>query len=148
MVNCDTCGKDFSRKDALTRHRKYSCDASHKTEAKRNVDCVTKREESNSKPVVIPVETDDNLSKDIPTFDGAEFSGEELYTAAACPCRVLVPAVCPCHVMTSHGRRIQISCIYAELPRPCCVFLRCYDVTWKSSNHSITTIRDWCFSVC
>ena len=79
MVRCDTCGEDFSRKDALTRHKKYSCDASHKTEAKRNVDCVAKREESNSKPVAFLAATDENMSKceDIPSFDGTEFSGEK-----------------------------------------------------------------------
>ena len=70
MVHCDTCGKDFSRKDALTRHKKYSCDASHKTEAKRNVDCVAK---PYSKPVTILPEREER----IPTFDGAEFSGEK-----------------------------------------------------------------------
>ena len=77
MVRCDTCRKDFSRKDALTRHKKFSCDGSHKAEAKINVDCVANREESDSKPVVISPETDDNLLQDIPTFDGAEFSGEK-----------------------------------------------------------------------
>ena len=77
MVRCDTCGEDFSRKDALTRHKKYSCDASHKTEAKRIVDCVAKREESNSKPIDIPPETHDSMSQEIPTFDVAEFSGEK-----------------------------------------------------------------------
>ena len=68
MVRCDTCRKDFSRSDALTRHKKYSCSLSPKVEVKRNY--VAKCKELNSKPI-------DNMSQDIPTIDGAAFSGEK-----------------------------------------------------------------------
>ena len=67
MVCCKTCGKNFSRNDAMTRHKKYSCSLSPTVQVKQNV---AKCEESNSKPV-------DKMSQDIPTFDGAEFSGEK-----------------------------------------------------------------------
>ena len=67
MARCNTCGKDFSRNDALTRHKIYSCSLSPTVQVKQNV---AKCEESNSKPV-------DKMSQDIPTFDGVEFSGEK-----------------------------------------------------------------------
>ena len=78
MVRCDTCGEDFSRNDALTRHKKYSCNDSHKTESKRkNVDF-----DANSRSVTILPH--DNMSQDIPTFDGAEFSGVKPKSEETC----------------------------------------------------------------
>ena len=73
MVRCDACGVNFSRNDALTRHKKYSCNISRKTEAKRNY--VENPDIRDSKSGILP---HDNMSpKGIPTFDGGEFLGEK-----------------------------------------------------------------------
>ena len=64
MVLCNICGEDFARHDSLSRHmkRKYPCGVTPTT---KNVP--KKLSDGDVAPA----------GADIPTFDGAEFSGEK-----------------------------------------------------------------------
>lgn len=65
MVLCNICGEDFARHDILLRHmkRKYPC--------AKNIPTTKNIPKKLSDDDVAPA------SADIPTFDGAEFSGEK-----------------------------------------------------------------------
>ena len=65
MVLCNICGEDFARHDILSRHmkRKYPCG--------KNIPTTKNIPKKLSDDDVAPA------SADIPTFDGAEFSGEK-----------------------------------------------------------------------
>ena len=76
MHSCHICGLDFSRRDILSRHlkRKYPCDA-------QNVQS-RKVDQNNNEPSSInelnhTKRSECMSAKEIPTFDGAEFSGEK-----------------------------------------------------------------------
>ena len=80
MVCCNVCGEDFSRTDSLTRHRKrkYPCD-------RKNHPTIYQSDSSASNESRLDNSTTGNVisqdvtarRKDIPTFDGSEFSGEK-----------------------------------------------------------------------
>ena len=63
MLRCNTCGEDFSRADALTRH------------GKRKYPCVRKNQEiqlNNSDRGVISGHTTDIRSEEVPSFDESQ----------------------------------------------------------------------------
>ena len=97
MVRCNACGEDFSRADALTRHRKrrYPCvrKNSYEIDLNNSDRGVISQHISDARSEKVPsfIESQDikstakyetNLTKkkEIPTFDGDEFIGKKPLT--------------------------------------------------------------------
>ena len=77
MHSCHICGFEFSRRDILSRHlkRKYPCDG-QKIIQSRNVDC-NKHDPTSINELNHMKQSESMSTKEIPTFDGAEFCGEK-----------------------------------------------------------------------
>ena len=77
MHRCHICGFEFPRRDNLSRHlkRKYPCDGQN-----RKVDQY-KRDRSSINELNHMRQSESMNTREIPTFDGAEFSGEKLISS-------------------------------------------------------------------
>ena len=80
MGSCDKCCVNFIRPDNLKRHQRYSCKSSsadgsyHRTDDAFKNKISPKHDDNNSAGLTQDVSV---RQGDIPTFDGAEFSGEK-----------------------------------------------------------------------
>ena len=78
---CQKCGKTYASRQSLWNHKKY-CKGGTKQHSflagsQNHQPSLAEKKPVNSKISALIDATDDSASADIPTFDGAEFSGEK-----------------------------------------------------------------------